>query len=449
MKLFVVPLLVAFFVQNLFAQSVQDKADVEDISAKYQITLNKQWHPSFNTQVGDGPNSLTSGRDSMYTTSATAHWGFRPWQGGELYFDPEMVTGVPFAGALVGVGGFTNGEITRAAGANPTFYRQRLFLRQTWGLGGEQEHVESDFNQLAGFVDSNRMVLTVGNFSILDVFDPNSYAKNQRTQFQNWGSWTYAAYDYAADARGYGWGFATEWYHNDWVYRIGRMTTPVTPNVEAVDLNLMQHYGDQIEIERSYNLGERPGSVRLLVYHDRAEMASFNDATAYLSRLNYPAQSSPSALIAVRTGNKDKYGIGINFEQSLDPSVGFFLRAMKSDGKTETLAFTEVDSSLSTGFLVNGSNWKRPDDSVGMALMIDWVSADRLRYLEAGGVSFFIGDGYRNFRSAPEQILETFYSINFAKNNWITLDWQFLQNPAYNAERGPVNVFGVRYHGEF
>ena len=62
---------------------------------------------------------------------------------------------------------------------------------------------------------------------------------------------------------------------------------------------------------------------------------------------------------------------------------------------------------------------------------------------------FFIGDGYRNFRSAPEQILETFYSINFAKNNWITLDWQFLQNPAYNAERGPVNVFGVRYHGEF
>jgi hypothetical protein len=447
MKSLVFILAMGCLATNIFAQ--QSDKDTEDFSAKYQITLNRQEHSAFNTQQPDGPNSLTSGRNAMYTTSATAHWGFRPWEGGEFYFDPEMVSGIPFGESLVGVGGFTNGEITRAAGTKQTFYRQRLFLRETWGQGGEQERVDSDFNQLAGFVDHNRVVLTAGNFSILDVFDNNSYAKDPRTQFQNWGNWTYASYDYAADARGYGWGFATEWYTGDWVYRIGRMSTPVTPNVEAVDLDLLQHYGDQIEIEHSYKLANKEGTVRLLLYHDRARMASFNDATNYLVTRNYPAQTGPDALVAVRSSNKDKYGVGINLEQSIDSSIGIFLRAMKSDGKTETLAFTEVDSSLSTGVLVNGNKWNRADDSFGMSLMIDRISADRLRFLEAGGVSFFLGDGYRGFRSASEQILETFYSLNFAKNNWLTLDWQWIQNPGYNAERGPVNVFGARYHAEF
>ena len=178
-------------------------------------------------------------------------------------------------------------------------------------------------------------------------------------------------------------------------------------------------------------------------------MASFNDATNYLASRNYPVQSGPDALVAVRANNKDKYGVGMNLEQAIDPSIGIFLRVMKSDGKTETLAFTEVDSSLSTGVLVNGNKWNRADDSFGMSLMIDRISADRLRFLEAGGVSFFLGDGYRGFRSSSEQILETFYSLNFAKNNWLTLDWQWIQNPGYNADRGPVNVFGARYHAEF
>jgi len=179
----------------LTTQALASDDDYEDTTAKYQATYNWQRHPAFNSPRGDGPNSLSSSSNTMYTFSATAHWGMRPWQGGELYFNPEVVTGVPFTGALVGLGSFTNGEITRAAGSKPSFYRQRLFLRQTWGNGGGEEKVESDFNQLAGTVDKNRFVLTVGNFSTLDVFDDNAYAKDPRTQFMNWGNWTYASYD--------------------------------------------------------------------------------------------------------------------------------------------------------------------------------------------------------------------------------------------------------------
>jgi hypothetical protein len=444
-SLFQVLICSLLMVFSLCAQAQQD--DQEDTTAKYQLTYNWQRHPSFSTSQPDGPNSLSSDADKMYTFSATAHWGMRPWQGGEFYFDPEVVSGVPFTGALVGLGGFTNGEITRAAGSKPSFYRQRLFLRQTWGYGGGEEKIESDFNQLAGTVDKNRFVLTVGNFSTLDVFDDNAYAKDPRTQFMNWGNWTYASYDYAADARGYGWGFAGEWYQDNWALRFGRMTAPVTPNVEAVDLALAQHFGDQVELERSHMLGDQPGKVRVIFWHDRAIMASFSDATKYLIAHGNQVQTGPDALIAVRSGNKDKTGIGINIEQAVNQDVGFFLRAMSTDGHTETLAFTEADGSLSTGFLVKGSAWGRGEDTAGVAYMRDILSADRIRFLQNGGVSFFIGDGYLNY--APEKVLESFYSYALMRNTWVTLDYQYIQNPAYNASRGPVNVYAVRLHIEY
>ncbi len=155
--------------------SQAETADVEDTTARLQLTYNWQRHPAFRAAYS-GPNSIITSGEKMYTFSTTAFVGFRPWQGGELYFNPEVVQGVPFSGDLVGLGGFTNGEITRAAGAHLSVYRQRLFLRQTWNNGGGTEHIASDLNQLAGFVDKNRFVLTVGNFSTLDVFDPNTYA---------------------------------------------------------------------------------------------------------------------------------------------------------------------------------------------------------------------------------------------------------------------------------
>lgn len=417
--------------------------DYEETSAKYQTTYNWQKHPSFNSPYS-GVNSLSSSSERMYTFSLTAHWGTRLWSGGELYFNPEMVSGVPFSGNLIGLGGFSNGEITRAAGTDPKIYRQRLFIRQTWNQGGGSEKVESDFNQMAGTVDKNRTVLTVGNFSTLDVFDDNAYAKDPRSQFMNWGNWTHAAWDYAADARGFGWGFALEFYQDNWVYRLGRMTGPKQPNGLPVDFNLMKHYGDQVELERGHMLNDQPGKVRLLFYRNRAVLASFDDATAYLLA-NHPVDKQ--TILNVRNGEKTKYGIGLNIEQAISENAGLFFRGMKSDGKTETYAFTEVDSSLSTGLLVKGNQWGRSSDSVGVSLMANYLSPERRRFLEQGGISYFIGDGQLRYK--PETIVETFYSWGVSKGIWLTGDYQRIKNPAYNASRGPVDVFAFRFHAEF
>lgn len=414
--------------------------ETEDWNAKFQATYVWQDKQSFSAAYS-GPNSLTTDKERSYSFTATAALGFRPWAGGEFYFNPEAAQGVPLSN-LTGLGGFTNGEIARTAGPTLKLYRARLFMRQTWGMGGEQEAVESGANQLAGMVDKRRWVLTAGNLSVLDVFDGNAYSHDPRTQFLNWSLMTHGAYDYAADARGYSWGVALEWYHDDWVVRAGRFIQPKEPNQQTLDPHIFQHYGDQIEVEHAHVIGDQPGKMRVLAFRNRARMSRFQDA------LDLAASTGGTPDInAVRTGEQVKYGFGLNLEQALSSDVGLFARASWADGGTETYAFTEIDRSVSGGVLVKGTSWGRGQDSFGVALARNGLSKVHRDYLAAGGMGFFIGDGRLNYR--PETVFETFYNLNLTKAAWVTLDFQRISNPAYNADRGPVNVASVRLHTEF
>jgi len=58
-----------------------------------------------------------------------------------------------------------------------------------------------------------------------------------------------------------------------------------------------------------------------------------------------------------------------------------------------------------------------------------------------------VGDGRLNY--ASEQILEAFYSMRVQAHLAVTLDYQYVTNPAYNQDRGPVSIFGVRLHADF
>lgn len=412
----------------------------EDWNAKLQATYVWQKQDSFHAAYS-GANSLSPKAEKSYSFTATAAFGFRPWDGGEFYFDPEVAQGVPFSN-LTGLGGFTNGEMARTSGPTPTFYRARLFLRQTWGFGGGSEAVESDANQLAGSVDKHRAVLTVGNMSVQDIFDDNAFSHDPRTQFLNWALMTHGAYDYAADARGYSWGAALEYFHDDWAIRVGRFIQPKEPNQQPLDPNIFRHYGDQIEFEQGYTLGSQPGKLRLLVYRNQAKMSRYRDA------LELATQTGTTPDInAVRNGEHTKQGLGINMEQALTSDIGLFARGMWADGKTETYAFTEIDRSMSAGMLVKGTAWFRAQDTLGIAVAINGLSDAHRNYLAAGGQGFFIGDGRINYR--PEAIAEAFYSVQVLKKAWVTLDVQHIQNPAYNADRGPVNFGAVRLHTEF
>jgi high affinity Mn2+ porin len=119
---------------------------------------------------------------------------------------------------------------------------------------------------------------------------------------------------------------------------------------------------------------------------------------------------------------------------------------MYSDGRTETLAFTEADKSFAAGFAWKAAAWGRPLDTLGVSYMRNMLSRDRRNYLEAGGISFFIGDGALNYQ--PENILEAYYSLAVIKAVTLSIGYQHMQNPAFNADRGPVNVYAFRFHAE-
>jgi len=412
----------------------------EETSAKFQTTYVWQGKSPFGAPYS-GPHSLSPDREKSYSFTATAALGTRAWTGGEFYFNPEVAQGVPLSG-LTGLGGFTNGEIARTSGPNPTFYRARLFARQTWGFGGGSESVQSDANQLAGSVDRRRLVLTAGNLAVLDVFDDNRFSHDPRTQFLNWSLMTHGAYDYAADARGYSWGFALEYFHDASTLRAGRFIQPKEPNQLALDPRVFKHYGDQVEIERAYALANRPGKLRILVFRNVARMAGYQDA------LDLAAQAGGAPDInAVRTVERVKHGLGLNFEQEISPTVGLFGRASWADGQTETYAFTEIDRSLSGGVSVKGGAFGRARDSLGIAYVRNGLSTAHRDYLGAGGLGFFLGDGALNYR--PENILEAYYSLNVAKDTLFSADFQRISNPGYNADRGPASVVSARLHYGF
>lgn len=419
-----------------YGQETQD----EQWNAKFQATYVWQAKQPFSVAYS-GPNSLTSAREKSYSFTASAALGYRPWSGAEFYFNPEVSQGIPLSN-LTGLGGFTNGEIARTAGPTPTFYRARFFLRQTWGLGGSTEPIESDANQLAGMIDKRRLVLTVGNLSVLDIFDDNTFSHDPRTQFLNWALMTHGAFDYAADARGYSWGAVLEFNYDDWVIRGGRFIQPKEPNQLPLDSRIFQHYGDQFEVEHAHTLSGQPGKIRLLAFRNRAIMSRYQDALDYAAL----AGATPD-INNVRTGEQIKYGFGLNIEQSITENMGLFARASWADGQTETYAFTEIDNSISGGVSVKGTHWGRPQDTLGLAFIRNGLSTARRDYLAAGGISFFIGDGAINYQ--PEAILEGYYSWNAMKGLWLSFDAQRIENPAYNADRGPVSIGSLRAHIEF
>ena len=62
-------------------------------------------------------------------------------------------------------------------------------------------------DQLPGFEATHRLEFKAGWLSAADDFDHNRYGGSTRTQFMNWSLWQNTAWDYAADTRGYTYGF--------------------------------------------------------------------------------------------------------------------------------------------------------------------------------------------------------------------------------------------------
>ena len=395
-----------------------------------------QYHPGFPASYS-GPNSLSSANEAKETVSADLYAGARLWRGAEAHVDGLMWQGFGLS-KTHGVEGFPNGEAFRLGTDVPNLNIARLFLRQTIGLGGEQETVEDGPLQLAGKQDVSRLTLTVGKFSAKDVFDNNAYANDPRTQFMNWALMANEAWDYPADSLGYETGLALELNQPHWTARYGIFQMPRTSNGTAQDTHYLEAWGMVAEFERRYTVKGHPGAVRLLAFLNSADMGSYQDA------VNNPTR--PADIEATRA-YRYKYGFGLNAEQEIIKNVGAFARLGWSDGQNEAWVFADVDQTASLGLSIKGESWGRTEDTFGVAGILNAISHEHREFFAAGGTGILAGDGSLNY--GLEKILETYYDFQVWKSLHAALDYQFITDPAYNRDRGPVSVLGARVHWTF
>jgi high affinity Mn2+ porin len=404
-----------------------------------QLTFVEQGYPAFRSPH-QGTNSLTGANQIQNTTSATAFVGYRPWDGTEVYINPELMQGFGLNNTL-GVAGFPNGEAQKSNFPMPRIDIARVFVRQTFGLGGEQETIDDGPNQLAGKQDISRITVTAGRFAVLDIFEGNSYSRDPRVDFLNWNMYCCGSYDVTMDKIGYTWGAAAELNQKSWAIRAGYFLVPAVSNANSYDTHLSER-GEYIgELELRYSLFSQPGKFRLMGWANIANMGGYADALAMpVTTPDYPDITQTRH---VRTN----YGFVANLEQAITADLGIFSRASWSPGRVELIGWTDCDEGLSFGAVLKGSAWGRPDDKIGVAGVVEGLSSIARAYFAAGGLGILIGDGQLNYR--PERILEAYYAYSVNKWATFTFDYQFIDNPGYNADRGPVSVFSGRLHAQF
>ena len=426
-----------------------------------QFTYISSWKPGFRaryTNLNGTPNSLLTGAERSFTGSGTLYLGARLWKGAEFYFVPELISERPLSD-LHGLGSaIQNFELQKGGSDIPTLYHSRIYLKQILSLGGERVAKESGPAQLGTKYDSRRVVVVAGNFSILDFFDKAAFDVDPRQGFFSLGFMTHGAYDFASDARGYSYGVVTELYWDNWAARFGRITPPKDPNQLEVDFRLAKYYGDQVELEHRHTIHEREGMVRVLAYRNREVIGRFDDAVAAFradpnknattcTGFSYGSDNVGAPDLCWARKPNNKLGVGLFVQQDIGRDLGLFGRVMYSDGKTEVDAFTATDRSASLGLLAKGTAWSRKRDVVGAGFHVGLISDSHAKYLALGGIDGFVGDGA--LKKATESSFDAFYSVSVRKWLWVAADYQRISNPGFNSDRGPVNVFNLKIHGEF
>jgi high affinity Mn2+ porin len=407
-----------------------------------QTTFIFQGYPPFRAPY-QGANSLPGVGQSRETWTVSAFLGMRLWQGGELYYNPELLQGFGLSDT-VGAAGFPNGEAQKSNFPFPRYNTSRLFLRQEIGLGGERETVEGDYGQLSGTKDVSRLTFQVGKLSVHDLFDTNDYAEDPRLDFLNWSIWAAGAFDYPADRLGLTYGVTAELNQAAWAARLGYFLVGNQPNSSVFDMNLFTRGGYVAELELRYAPYGKKGVAKLGTWLTSTFAGSYNDAVALAAMI--PGATADDTIGQTRQG-RTKYGYYLNLQQEIGDDLGLFGRWSWNDGRSEIGAFTDIDASLSLGLQLKGSAWGRPDDRIGLAGAWNMISRDHSGFLAAGGLGVLVGDGRLSY--AAENVVEAFYALQMIKGLTATLDYQLLINPAYNADRGPVHVFGGRLSARF
>ena len=402
-----------------------------------QTTLVGQYAAPFSAPY-KGTNSLDP-NIARETWDVTFYVGRRLWSGAALWMNPEVDQGYGLSNTL-GLGGFTSGEAYKLGYAHPYVRVPRVLVQQTINLGGKAETVDAGLNQFRDTHTANRLVLTIGKFSVSDIFDTISYAHDPRNDFQNWSLVDAGMFDYAADAWGFTYGAAMEWYQGRWAARAGLFDLSRIPNSAELETGFGE-YQVVYEVERQHTFHNQPGKIAVVGFVSRGRMGRYADALAAAAEQGTIPNTADVRQYGTRAG------VNVNVAQQIRPDIGVFARAGWAGGTIEPYEFTDIDRTGSAGISIAGRRWGRKDDTVGAALVVNAISSQHRAYLAAGGLGILVGDGQLPHPGA-ESIIESYYRVPMGA--WqLTADYQLIVNPAFNNDRGPVSVIAARLRAQF
>lgn len=412
--------------------------DTGIISFHFQQTIIPQYHFKFYAPYSD-VNSLISSEDPATSLTSTLFFALKPWKNGLLIVNPEVAGGKGVSNTT-GLAGFSNGEVFRIGDPKPVVYLARLVWEQKIPLQKTNSvYVADEANTVRGVYPARYVKVFAGRFSLADYFDDNSYSHDPRSQFMNWSFMSAGAWDYAADTRGYTWGLGAERKGRQWRIAAAATLVPQKANALELDTHMGKALALQIELTYFYTTAGQTGQLQTTVFFNRANMGNY--ATAVKQAVGKPD--------ITRTADykNHKWGWVINAAQAISKHWGGFARLSWNDGHNETWAFTEIDRSVNVGL-----QWSKDQSGktnvLGIGAVVNGISNAHRNYLAAGGYGFIIGDGQLNY--ASELISELYYRFCFFNNRFqVSPDYQFVINPAYNKDRGPVHLIALRTHVEF
>jgi high affinity Mn2+ porin len=227
-----------------------------------------------------------------------------------------------------------------------------------------------------------------------------------------------------------------EYNQSEFALRFASVTVPEEANQMKMDTRLDRARGDNLEFEGRYSVASHPGKIRILSYMNHAHMGNYRESVDHPTAQGFDITSTRD--------DRTKYGYGLNVEQELSPRLGAFARWGWNDGRNESWAFTEVDSTISLGI-----SWKTlvsRDDRLGVAGIYNEISQDHRDYLAAGGKGFIVGEGGLTY--APEKIFEVYYAAKIGSFVAVTLDLQYANDPGYNRDHSDLTMGAVRLHCE-
>ena len=407
-----------------------------------QINVILQWHPSFKAKYS-GDNSLRAEGENATSRVLTLYAGVQLTRTTEVLVDVESAGGRGISDAL-GLAGFTNLDVVRNPTLGSTPYLARAMVHQIIPLSSETIENERGPFSLATELPVRRLEVRIGKLGVADFFDINSAGSDSHLQFMNWTVDNNGAFDYAADTRGYTVGALIEYQDRNWALRFGECLMPKVANGIDLDWNLGRARGENAELEiRHKFLGDELSVIRLLGYSNHANMGSYREAIdGFLS-----GRESVPDIEAHRKQGRVKYGFGLNVEQPITNGITLFARSGWNEGHNESFAYTEANNTAEIGAGLNGGIWDRKFDRAGSAFVSNGISRDHRDYLALGGKGFLLGDGTLTY--GRERIFENYYAAHFWRGVFGSFDVQYISNPGYNRDRGPVVVPAIRLHLEF